>query len=84
MPLHRWTGTAALLFIIIHVSLIVHWYGFLWQNPKMIFGFFAFINLILMVITGWWRLIRPTGRLRRVHLGLGISLFLLITLHVLL
>ncbi|MFD1848502.1 hypothetical protein [Oceanobacillus bengalensis] len=84
MPFHRWTGTCALLFILVHVSLIFQWYGFSFQNPKMIAGLLAFINLILMVATGWLRLVRPTGKLRKIHLRLGISLFLLIALHLLL
>lgn len=84
MPFHRYTGTIALVFIMIHVFVIVRWYGFSFNNLKMIFGLLAFINLIFMVLTGWWRLVKPTGKLRRIHLRLGISLFFLITLHVLL
>ncbi|WP_068672604.1 hypothetical protein [Oceanobacillus sp. Castelsardo] len=83
MPFHRYTGTTALVFIMMHVFFIVNWYGFSFNNIKMIFGLLAFINLIFMVLTGWWRLVKPTGKLRRIHLRLGISLFILITLHVL-
>ncbi|MEK4801627.1 hypothetical protein MHI02_08810 [Oceanobacillus sp. FSL K6-0118] len=83
MPFHRYTGTIALVIIIIHVFFIGYWYGFSFTNIKMIFGLLALINLIFMVMTGWWRLMKPTGKLRRIHLRLGISLFFLITLHVL-
>lgn len=83
MPYHRWTGTLALVFIILHVFFIINWYGFSWQNMKMIFGLIALINLLCLVATGWWRLIKPTKSLRKVHLGLGLSLFIFVTLHVL-
>ncbi|MBP2079866.1 ferric reductase-like transmembrane domain-containing protein [Oceanobacillus polygoni] len=84
MPFHRWTGTLALVFILLHAISIFYWYGFSFQNSKMVVGLLALLNLILMVITGWWRLIKPTGKLRRTHLRLGIALFFLIGLHLLL
>lgn len=84
MPFHRWTGTLALLFIGVHVTLIMNWYGFHWYSPKMVMGLLAFINLMAMVATGWIRWFKPTGSIRKIHLSLGFSLFIFITLHVLL
>ena len=84
MPFHRWTGTLALVFIVLHAISILHLYGFSFHNSKMVAGLLALLNLILMVITGWWRLIKPTGKLRRTHLRLGIALFFLIAIHLLL
>ncbi|WP_461178770.1 hypothetical protein [Virgibacillus ainsalahensis] len=78
---HRWTGTLALVFIIIHVALVINRYGFFWENLKMVSGLVTGIFLISMVVTGWMRLIRPSGRKRRAHLRLGMVLFFLIMLH---
>lgn len=84
MPYHRWIGTAALVFILLHAAFVLHWYSFSFQNMKMLAGLLAFVNLILMVLTGWRRLVKPTGRMRQIHLRLGISLFFIISLHLLL
>lgn len=84
MPYHRWTGTSALVFILIHVYLVFDRYGFSFQNAKMMIGLFALLNLIALVSTGWLRLVKPTGKLRKIHLGLGMALFFFIAFHVLL
>ncbi|RKQ37234.1 hypothetical protein [Oceanobacillus halophilus] len=84
MPFHRWTGTLALVFILLHAGFILHWYGLSFHNLKMVAGLVALVNLLLMVLTGWWRLFKPTGKLRRIHLLLGISLFFIIAIHLLL
>ncbi|UJL46700.1 hypothetical protein KFZ58_01710 [Virgibacillus sp. NKC19-16] len=81
MPFHRWIGTASLLIIIMHASLVIFRYGFYWQNFKMVSGLLTGIILIGMVATGWMRLFKPSGRLRRFHLRLGILLFFFIVLH---
>lgn len=84
MPYHRWTGTSALVFIFIHVYFVIDRYSFTFQSPKMMVGLLALLNLMTLVTTGWLRLVRPTGKLRKIHLGLGMSLFLFIAFHVLL
>ncbi|WP_249869999.1 hypothetical protein [Oceanobacillus saliphilus] len=84
MPFHRWTGMLALLFIFMHAWVIIYRYGFSVQNEKMLSGLLAMITLMLLVATGWMRLIKPTGRLRRLHLRLGMLLFLLLVLHIIL
>ncbi|MGY0694218.1 DUF6529 family protein [Virgibacillus sp. FSP13] len=84
VPYHRWTGTAALIIIIIHAILVIHRYGLQLGWSKMAVGSVAGILLIGMVTTGWLRLFRPSIRKRKLHLYLGMSLFLLIFVHLLL
>ncbi|WP_085992604.1 hypothetical protein [Oceanobacillus senegalensis] len=84
LPFHRWTGTSALIFIILHAVFIIKWYGFSYSITKMVVGLIACLNLFLLVGTGWLRLFKPTGKLRKIHLGLGLSLFFLISLHLIL
>ncbi|WP_373894853.1 hypothetical protein ACUL41_16755 [Virgibacillus natechei] len=81
MPFHRWIGTTSLLIIILHASFVIFHYGFYWKNFKMVSGLLTGIILIGMVATGWMRLIKPSGRLRRFHLRLGMLLFFFIVLH---
>ncbi|MBP1969910.1 putative ferric reductase [Virgibacillus natechei] len=82
MPFHRWIGTAALLLIMMHAWLTINRYGFYWQNGKMISGLLTGIALIGMVVTGWMRLMKPSGKLRIIHLRLGMILFFLIVIHI--
>lgn len=85
MPFHRWTGTTALLFIIIHFILITNRYGgFYFQNIKMATGGLAAIVLLLMVTSGWVRLVHPTVKMRKIHLFLGFSLFFTVVFHLIL
>jgi hypothetical protein len=81
MPFHRWTGTAALIIIILYGSIAIDSFGFQWDNVKMLSGIFAAFILTGVVVTGWMRRIRPTGRKRMAHLYLGMSLILLIIVH---
>jgi len=82
LPIHRWTGTAALLFIMIHFILITNRYGGLpIQNIKMGSGLLAGLTLLLMVTSGWIRLIHPTVNMRKIHLTLGFTLFFAVVFH---
>ncbi len=83
MPFHRWTGTAALIIILFHGTSAIHHFGFQWNNLKFLSGLLAVFILAGVVVTGWMRRIRPTGLKRRAHLYFGISLILLITVHLL-
>lgn len=82
MPFHKWTGTIALLFIIVHMILIIRLYGFQTDNFKMMFGLMASIMLFLTVILGWFRWLRTTVRRRIWHLSLAFTLFYLVIIHI--
>lgn len=84
LPLHKYTGTTALILLVVHAILIIRAYGFSFFNLKMLSGLVTIIVLTLVVITGWLRYIRTTYRRRMVHLILGFCLFGLLLLHVIL
>lgn len=81
LPIHKYTGSTALLLIIIHSSFIFYFFGFQLTNMKMLTGLFAGITLTFVVLTGWLRFIRTTYHRRIVHLVLGYCLFSFIVLH---
>lgn len=83
LPFHKWTGTAALLFILIHGSLIIHRYGFYLLNSKILTGFITLITLLALVISGWIRWLKTTVVKRYVHLLLGFTTFFLMIVHIL-
>ncbi|SET67309.1 hypothetical protein SAMN05216389_1207 [Oceanobacillus limi] len=82
VPFHRWIGNIALLIILGHAYLVLNLFGFYWSNPKMISGVLALLFLVAMVTTGWMRLIKPTVKKRKAHIYIGMTLFFLITLHI--
>ncbi|SHG27979.1 hypothetical protein [Ornithinibacillus halophilus] len=84
LPFHRWTGTTALLLIIVHAIMVISNLGFTMKNEKMLVGLLALIIMVLLVFTGWYRLIKPSGTVRKIHLWLGMSLFMMIAIHLLL
>src|SRR5699024_2896403 len=62
VPYHRWTGTTALVLIILHGMSIV--------------------TLFILVLSGWYRLLFDASlKIRRLHIGLGISMFCFTALH---
>lgn len=81
MPIHRWTGTIALICIIIHASTIFYQFGFQTTNYKMMFGFMAGIMMSIVVISGWIRHMRTTAFKRVIHLSVAFTLFYLIIIH---
>lgn len=81
MPIHRWTGTIALIFVIIHGAIIIHRFGFQTDNFKMMFGLMAGIIMSIVVISGWIRHIKTSAFKRVVHLSLAFTLFYLIIIH---
>lgn len=83
MPIHRWTGTTALVIIMIHAVFIIDQFGLQISNIKMTSGLIAGTVLIALVTSGWMRLFRPTVRKRKAHLYLAMVLFVLITIHLL-
>lgn len=83
LPLHRWTGTTALIFIIVHAISVINIFGFNIYHLKFLTGFLASLVLLALVLTGWLRLFWPTPLKRQFHLKLGLSLFFLIIVHLL-
>lgn len=84
LPFHRWTGTAALIFIIIHAIHNIKLFGFNVYYVKFLTGLLAGIVLLALVLTGWLRLFKPSPIKRMLHLNLGLCLFFLIIIHLLL
>jgi len=83
LPFHKWTGTAALVFIMIHGALMLNKYGLFLANKKITSGLLAAIILICLVISGWLRWYRTTPAKRYVHWGLGFLIFFFVLIHLL-
>ncbi|TQS74167.1 hypothetical protein DX933_12635 [Ornithinibacillus gellani] len=84
LPFHRWIGTTALIIIFIHAFYAIRLFGFNLTYPKLTSGLIVGLALLAMVITGWWRLYWPGGKVRQAHIYIGISIFFLALLHILL
>ncbi|MCG1010554.1 hypothetical protein J4760_11035 [Salinicoccus sp. ID82-1] len=81
-PYHRWVGTSALIIILLHGWAVIELYGFNLTNMKILTGFLASINLFVLVLSGWYRLlIDPRIRVRKLHIRLGITMFILVAIH---
>ncbi|CAM4256727.1 hypothetical protein [Lacicoccus alkaliphilus] len=82
MPYHRWIGTLSFVLIALHALTVIHLYGFNPGSMKILTGLLASVNLFILVLSGWYsQLIRHNLKSRRVHIGLGISMFILTALH---
>ncbi|WP_411842500.1 hypothetical protein [Salinicoccus sp. HZC-1] len=82
VPYHRYIGTTALLLIILHGVSVVHFYSFDLANMKVLTGFLAAVNLLILVLSGWYRLLFDSSlKIRKLHIRLGISLFIFVVLH---
>lgn len=84
LPFHKWTGSTALLLILIHGTLVLQHFDLQWTNWKVITGMIAGIVLICVVGFGWLRWYRTTVKRRYIHLILGYCLFALVLLHLVL
>lgn len=82
MPFHKWTGTIAFIFILIHMILMLNMYGLQMNNLKMMFGLMACLMLFLTVIMGWFRFYRTTIRKRIWHLSFAFTLIYVIIIHI--
>lgn len=81
-PYHRWTGTTALILIMLHGITIINLYSFDLSNMKIMTGFLASINLLVLVLSGWYRLLFDSSlKIRKLHIRLGISMFVFVVLH---
>lgn len=84
LPFHKYTGTAALLFIIVHATLVLSRFGFQLHNVKMMSGLLAGIVLLGVVIFGWLRWYKTTYMKRMIHWTLGFALFAFVFIHLVL
>lgn len=82
--IHKWTGSTALIIIILHAIFTWQHFGFYFKNIKVLSGLVTVLVLAAVVTTGWMRRYRPTLRKRYFHLFLGMSMFFLIVIHILL
>lgn len=84
LPIHKWTGTSALIIILFHAYLVINRFGLLLNHIKMISGLIAGLILLFMVLSGWLRWYRTTVKRRYIHWVLGFILFSSIVVHLLL
>ncbi len=84
LPVHKFTGTLALIFVIFHAGFVVSFFGLQLQNPKLLTGLLAGITMVLLVTSGWIRWLKTTYLIRIIHLTLGFTLFALALLHIIL
>lgn len=82
--IHKWTGSTALIVILIHAAIVMHYFGFQANNVKMLSGLFAVFILAGVVIFGWLRFIRTTVARRYIHWGLAFALIFLVVVHLVL
>ncbi|GAA3721004.1 hypothetical protein GCM10022378_08880 [Salinicoccus jeotgali] len=81
-PYHRYVGTGALIIILLHGFLVIDLYTFDPSNMKILTGTIAAFNLLCLVLSGWYRLlVDPRLKIRKLHIGLGISMFVLVIIH---
>ena len=83
LPIHKYTGTAALIFIIIHAGLVLSIFGLQFHSWKMVSGLLAGFTFVALVTSGWIRWFKTTYTIRIIHLSLGFTLFILVLLHLL-
>lgn len=84
LPLHKWTGSTALLLIILHGIFVVQRFSLDFTNWKILSGFIASCMLAGVVFFGWLRWYRTTVKRRYIHLTLAYCLFALVLLHLVL
>lgn len=84
LPIHKYTGSSALVVLIIHAGYVLYYFGWQSMNPKMLSGLLAITVLSFVVLFGWLRFIRTTYNRRMIHLILGYCLFVSVVLHIIL
>jgi len=84
LPIHKYTGTATLIFMIIHATLVLSRFHLTVNNLKLMSGLAAGLILTALVVSGWIRFFKTTYPIRIIHLSLGFTMFFLILLHIIL
>ncbi len=82
LPYHKWTGTLAFLLMVIHMSIVIHTFGFQPSSMKMWSGLCAAIIFGGVALFGWLRWYRTTVLRRYVHWILAFCLFIIACIHV--
>lgn len=82
-PVHKWTGTTALIVAVSHALVVFYYTNFQIINLKMTTGIMALLMLAGVVLFGWLRHFRTTVIRRYIHWGLAYALIFLIILHML-
>lgn len=81
LPYHKWTGTLAFILMIIHMSMIIHRFGFHSSSLKMMTGLLAAIIFVVLALFGWLRWYRTTVVNRYVHWTLAFCLVFAALIH---
>lgn len=84
LPIHKWTGTSALILILLHAFFVIKRYGIQLTYLKMTVGLAAGLTLLITVLFGWLRWQRTTVARRYIHWTLAFILFFATLLHLLL
>lgn len=83
LPFHKWTGSTALVIILLHVIFVLRYYPLQIHHVKMISGLLALGALIGVVTFGWLRHIRTTVVRRYVHWSFAYAVIILAVIHLL-
>src|SRR5690625_312874 len=83
-PVHKWTGTTALIIALLHAAFIGHIFGIHMQHAKMVSGLIALLMLCFVVLFGWIRHMRTTVVRRYLHWGFAYALIVAVVIHLLL
>ena len=67
LTFHKWTGSTALVIALLHITLVVHRFGFHINQLKFLSGLLTIILLILLVAAGWLRWYHTTVIRRYTH-----------------
>lgn len=84
LPLHKYTGTLALIVIVTHATTVLHIYPLNLTHWKIASGVAAISALFLLVVFGWIRFFKTTYPIRIIHWTLAFATFFLICIHLLL
>src|SRR5699024_11743049 len=50
LPIHKYTGSSALVVLIVHASYVLYYFGWQSMNPKMLSGLLAIVVLSFVVL----------------------------------
>lgn len=83
LPLHKWTGSTALVLISLHLLFVSRYFPLQIMNIKVFSGLLAFLALIGVVTFGWMRHLRTTVARRYIHWTFAYAVIILAVVHLL-